>query len=96
MLAYLEENRNYLENELKTRFPKAKFTHLESTYLQWVDFRAYGDNIDARFFKKNAKVFLTDGKNFGGEGYVRINFATRREIITQALDRMEKAFAEER
>ena len=96
LLAYLKENRDYLENELKTRFPKAKFTHLESTYLQWVDFRAYGDNIDARFFKKNAKVFLTDGKNFGGEGYVRINFATRREIITQALDRMEKAFAEER
>ena len=96
LLAYLKENRDYLENELKTRFPKATFAHDEGTYLLWVDFRAYGDHVNARFFKKNAKVFLTDGRDFGGEGYVRINFATRREIITQALDRMEKVFAEER
>ena len=96
LLAYLKENRDYLENELKTRFPKATFAHDEGTYLLWVDFRAYGDHMNARFFKKNAKVFLTDGRDFGGEGYVRINFATRREIITQALDRMEKVFAEER
>ena len=68
--------------------------HNEGTYLLWADFRAYGDHINARFFKKKAKVFLTDGRDFGGEGYVRINFATRREIITQALDRMEKVFAE--
>lgn len=94
LLAYLKENRDYLENELKTRFPKAKFVHNEGTYLLWADFRAYGDHINARFFKKKAKVFLTDGRDFGGEGYVRINFATRREIITQALDRMEKVFAE--
>lgn len=91
LLAYLKENRDYLENELKTRFPKAKYVHLEGTYLMWVDFRAYGDHINFRFFKKNAKVFLTDGRDFGGEGYVRINFGTRREIIEQALDRMEIA-----
>lgn len=94
LLAYLKENRDYLEKELKERFPKAKVTHLESTYLEWVDFREYGENIDASFFKKKAKVFLTDGKTFGSEGYVRINFATRREIITDALDRMEKALAD--
>ncbi|MCQ2522457.1 MAG: aminotransferase class I/II-fold pyridoxal phosphate-dependent enzyme [Lachnospiraceae bacterium] len=91
LLAYLKANRDYLERELKTRFPKAKVVHLESTYLEWVDFRAYGEDIDAKFFKKYAKVFLTEGTDFGGEGYVRINFATRRAIITEALDRMEKA-----
>lgn len=94
LLSYLKENRDYLESELKRRFPKAKVVHLESTFLEWVDFRAYGENVDAKFFKKHAKVFLTDGKDFGGEGYVRINFATRREILTQALDRMEAALIE--
>lgn len=94
LLAYLKDNRDYLESELKRRFPKAKVVHLQSTYLEWVDFRAYGQNIDAKFFYNKAKVFLTDGEDFGGTGYVRINFATRREIITQALDRMEEALKE--
>lgn len=94
LLAYLKDNRDYLESELKRRFPKAKVVHLQSTYLEWVDFRAYGQNIDAKFFYSKAKVFLTDGEDFGGTGYVRINFATRREIITQALDRMEEALKE--
>ena len=91
LVEYLKGNRDYLESELKRRFPKAKLVHLESTYLEWVDFRAYGENVDAKFFFKNAKVFFTDGKDFGGPGYVRINFATRREVITQALDRIEAA-----
>lgn len=93
LLEYLKANRDYIEVELKSRFPKAKFVHLEGTYLEWVDFRAYGEDIDAEFFKKNAKVFLTDGKNFGGEGYVRINLATQRAVIAEALDKMEAALA---
>lgn len=91
LLQYLKDNRDYLESELRRRFPKAKVVHLQSTYLEWVDFRAYGEQVDAKFFYNKAKVFLTDGEDFGGTGYVRINFATRREIITQALDRMEAA-----
>ena len=91
LVEYLKGNRDYLESELKRRFPKAKLVHLESTYLEWVDFRAYGENVDAKFFFDKAKVFFTDGKDFGGPGYVRINFATRREVITQALDRIEAA-----
>ncbi len=91
LLAYLKANRDYLEQELRTRFPKAKFVHLESTFLAWVDFRGYGEQVDAKYFRKNAKVFLTDGKDFGKEGYVRINFATRRAILTEALNKMEKA-----
>lgn len=91
LLQYLKDNRDYLESELRRRFPKAKVVHLQSTYLEWVDFRVYGEQVDAKFFYNKAKVFLTDGEDFGGTGYVRINFATRREIITQALDRMEAA-----
>lgn len=92
LVAYLKENRNYLESELKKRFPKAKVCHLEGTYLEWVDFRAYGDCVDASFFKEKAKVFFTDGEDFGCKGYIRINFGTQKDILTQALDRMEKAF----
>jgi len=90
LLAYLKGNRDYLETEIARRFPKAKFAHLEATFLLWVDFSAYGE-VNAEFFKKQAKVFLTDGEEFGDAKYVRINFGTQRAILTQALDRMEMA-----
>lgn len=91
MLEYLKGNRDYLESEIARRFPKASFAHLQSTYLLWADFRAYGEDIDAKFFKENAKVYLSDGEEFGGKGYVRINFATRRAVLEEALERMENA-----
>lgn len=94
LVEYLKSNRDYMEDELRRRFPKAKFVHLEATYLIWVDFRAYGEDINADFFRTKAKVFLTDGKDFGQEGYVRINLGTQKSIIKQALDRMEEALKE--
>lgn len=91
LVEYLRQNRDYLEKELKRRFPKAKFPHTEATYLQWIDFRPYGEQINADFLKKHAKVILTDGKGFGETGYVRLNFGCRREILKEALDRIENA-----
>ncbi len=93
LVEYLKGNRDYLESEIKRRFPKAKVCHLQATYLLWVDFRPYGENIDTEFFKQNAKVFFTDGKGFGQEDYIRINFGTQRALLEKALDRMEKALS---
>ena len=91
LLTYLEGNRDYLETELRNRFPKAKLPHLEATYLQWVDFTPYGEHINAAFLRNHAKVFLTDGADFGDPRYVRINFGTQRANIREMLDRVEKA-----
>lgn len=91
LVEYLRQNRDYLEEELEKRFPKAKFPHTEGTYLQWIDFRPYGEDIDADFLQKHAKVVLTDGKGFGEEGYVRLNFGCPRATLAEALDRMEHA-----
>lgn len=92
MVAYLKANRDYLDAELKKRFPKDKYpefkmTHLEGTYLLWLDF----GKINSRWFMKNAGVFMSDGSFFGGAGHVRLNFATRRELLTEALDKIEEA-----
>ena len=56
----------------------------------------FGEGIDGDYIRKNAKVWLTDGKSFGGEGYVRINFGCPRGCITEALDRIESALAAEK
>jgi len=87
---YLRGNRDYLEDQLRRRFPRAHFPHTEGTYLQWVDFRAYGlSGADA--FRTKTKIIVNDGASFGGPGYVRINFGCRRATLTEALDRIEKA-----
>lgn len=94
LMEYLKGNRDYLEAEIRRRFPKAKLPHLQATYLQWVDFTAYGDDVTGDYFKDKAKVFLSDGENFGNKRYVRINFGTQRAILKQALDLMEESLSD--
>jgi len=93
-LRYLEANRDFLENYVKTNLPGIKMTRMEATYLAWLDCR------DARipgnpfeFFLKEARVALNDGPEFGrgGEGFVRLNFGCPRRTLVEALERMKTA-----
>ena len=47
----------------------------------------------ARFFQREARVALTDGRDCGeaGSGFVRMNFALPRPLLLQALERMQAA-----
>jgi cystathionine beta-lyase len=46
-----------------------------------------------RHFLKHAKVALSEGPAFGeeGRGFVRLNFATRPEILDEILRRMNQS-----
>ena len=48
------------------------------------------------FFWKKAKVFFSDGLLFGEElrGFMRINFGCPRSLLSEALQRIEKAVGE--
>jgi cystathionine beta-lyase len=65
---------------------------LEGTYLAWVDFSKLG--VPPRelnsLIMKEAKLWLSDGLVFGeaGAGFQRINIATPRKILHQALERL--------
>lgn len=91
LLEYLRGNRDFLEKEIKERFPKAKFPHVEATYLMWVDLSAYGTDINASFFRKKAGIMFTDGTDFGDPARIRINFATQRAVLEEALEKMNRA-----
>ncbi len=49
----------------------------------------------ARWFLDHARVALSSGHVFGtgGAGHVRLNFATSRAILTEAVSRMGRALA---
>ena len=94
LLVHLEGNRDFLHDFVAARLTGIEMRRPEATYLGWLDCRALGLAPDPyQWFLERARVGLNDGRDFGdgGEGRVRINFATSRAILTEVLERMEAA-----
>lgn len=94
VLGYLEGNRNYLFDVIQSRLPGIKMVKPEGTYLAWLDCRNSGiPGNPCDFFLKEARLAFNDGVSFGkgGEGFVRLNFASTRATLTQAVERMRAA-----
>ena len=94
LLVHLEGNRDFLHAFVAERLPGLRMVLPAATYLGWLDCREYGLDPDPyQWFLERARVGFNDGRDFGdgGEGHVRINFATSRGILTQVLERMEEA-----
>ncbi len=95
-LAYIEDNRDFLYDFVQRELPSIKMAKPEGTYLAWLNCRAAGiDGNPYQFFLNKARVALGDGANFGpgGEGFVRLNFASPRSMLAEALNRMKAALA---
>lgn len=97
LLSYLEGNYQYIKSYVKIHLPKIRLTELEGTYLIWMDFRAYGysDRELNEKMLKEAKIWLDDGPMFGqgGSGFMRMNIAAPRSVITDAMERLKKVFS---
>ncbi len=76
--------------------PQCPVTTLEGTYLMWVDIRATGKTsrqVTDHLLRK-AKVYVNPGTMYGeatGEGYIRINLATRRNLLEEGIMRIIKS-----
>ena len=98
LLPYLAKNRDIFDARIEAALPGARSMRLDSTYLAWVDFSKAGlayEEITARV-KNRARIFVSPGEQFGpgGETWLRINFATPRPLLEEALGRLEDAFAD--
>ncbi len=63
---------------------------VEATYLAWIDVRELGIPNPSQWFEQ-AGVGLSDGREFDGPGYVRLNFGCPRQLLKVATDRMARA-----
>lgn len=92
-VAYIADNYRYLCERVAAMPGGWKVLTLEGTYLAWVDITAMGMTSGAlsEALKRQAHVWFTPGTEYGaeGEGYLRINLATSRAILAEALDRTE-------
>ncbi|MGD8664582.1 MAG: PatB family C-S lyase [Desulfobacterales bacterium] len=89
LLEYLRGNRDKAARAISD-IPRLSMAPVEATYLAWIDVRSAGLADPVRFFE-DAGVGLQDGIEFGGPGYVRLNFGCQRPLLEEALDRIKKA-----
>ncbi len=97
LVGYLDGNRRIFDAGIAS-IPGLRSMPLEATYLSWVDFSGTG-MAPAEFrarVEKQAEICVNHGETFGlgGESFLRFNIATPRCRIEQAVERMQKAFAD--
>lgn len=92
LLVYLQGNRDFLSSYLKENLPLLSMSPIEGTYLAWLDCRRYGlsDHDLSEMMTNKALVALNDGPGFGeeGQGFIRLNFACPRAVLSEALERI--------
>ena len=71
----------------------------EATFLMWLDCKALNMSHDelVDFFIHKAKLGLNDGLSFGaaGEGFMRLNVGTSKEVLEEAMQRLYQAYKAE-
>lgn len=95
MLEYVEANIDFVDNFLQTRIPQIKALRPQASFLVWLNCRALNLDHDAlnRLFVDGARLALNDGEMFGreGRGFMRMNIASPRAVLQDALERLENA-----
>lgn len=99
---WLEELKSYIEGNvmlvidfLNEHMPEVKARKPEGTYLLWMDFTGWNMNGPElkNFIIHKAGLGLNDGPSFGvqGAGFQRMNLASPRSIIQQAMIQLLEA-----
>jgi cystathionine beta-lyase len=97
LTAYLDGNRRLFDEGVNA-IPGVRSMPLEATYLAWVDFSGLGMASEevVRRLAQDAGIAANAGPSFGtgGEGWMRLNLATPRARVAEAVERMQRAFAD--
>ena len=91
---YLTGNRDFVIQVLEANLPDIQMTKPDATYLMWLDCSALNLKPSPYdFFLTKAKVAFSNGASFGaGCGqFIRLNFATTRQLLAEALERVRKS-----
>ena len=93
--AYLWDNYTALCRFAADNLPQWKISPLEGTYLPWVDITATGMTSEeyASLLFQESRVWVNPGTMYGkesGKGFIRLNIACPRSLLTEALERIKK------
>jgi len=95
---HLWTNIEYVNAFIKMHKLPIKAVGTEATFLVWLDCSEMGFTHEelVNFFVYEAKLGLNDGKSFGeaGEGFMRLNIGTSKEVLEEAMERLLTAYKE--
>ena len=95
-IAIIDRNRSLLGDLLREHLPSVRWVPPQAGYLTWLDCSALALGPDpAATFLARGKVALSSGPTFGtqGAGFARLNIATSRTLLEEAVRRMASACA---
>ena len=91
LLITLDQNRKLVEKLIASKVPAIKYRIPDFGYLAWLDLSALGLGEDpAAAILEKGKLAVNGGVLYGPKhkNFVRLNFGTSPEIITEAFDRI--------
>ena len=97
LCAYLADNARVFEDAVAA-IPGVRATHMQSTYLAWLDFTGTGmdmEEVRQRVYR-TAHLCATPGIDLGpgGETCLRFNLGAPRSVIEEAASRLADAFSD--
>ncbi|WP_311886831.1 MULTISPECIES: PatB family C-S lyase [unclassified Pseudomonas] len=93
---YLQANRDWLVEAVRSRLPGVSINVPQGTYLAWLDCSALDLDDPQQFFLEQGKVGLSAGLDFGDQNqqFVRLNFGCPRSLLEEGIARMERALTQ--
>lgn len=89
---YIWGNKKFAEEYIEKEIPGLKAIKSDATYLIWIDVSKTG--TDGKTFAKKLRsetgLFISGGNQYGkgGENFVRINLATSKSVVEDAMKRL--------
>lgn len=91
LLDYLKINRDLISHFIQQHMPDIAYTPGEATYLAWLDMRKLQLENPFQYFLKHG-VGLSDGKDFHGDGFLRLNFGCPKATLLEGLEKIKAAY----
>ena len=90
---YIYENKLAVKAYLEKNIPQIKLVPSEATYLLWLDCTSLKmDSRElAKHIRKTTGLYLSNGAQYGGEGFLRMNIACPKTLLNDGLERLRTA-----
>lgn len=96
LMQYIEGNYNFIVDFCRKNMPDVKPIKPDATYFVWIDFSVLDLPRDkfVAFFEDEAEVEVSPGYTLGtgGDGYIRMNVACPRSVLTEGMNRIFRAY----